>query len=447
MPSLTGVLTFNPNFAEAAVDEQIVNLTRFALFFPEQRAFFLQDAGIFDFGGLARSGRPFFSRRVGRNADGDPVPIRVGAKLTGRVKRLNVGVLDVYQKEDGDIEAKNLAVARVSVNVLGESTVGGIFTYGDPTSNDDNYLWGLDFNYRNSKFRGDKQLVGGLFFQRSASSGVDRDQAAWGARIAYPNDKINWNLSYGEFQEQFNPALGFVSRTDVRDYRGSYRYRWRPEGVVRIVDTRIAGRLVTDTSNVIETGVVTVTPVTLENAIGDRISLLYEFRNELLDPEDADAVVPGITIEPGRYQWSRVAATIATSGARAIDATFTLRFGGFWSGRRLQFLAKLGWRPTRHWLIALEYDQSNINLLEGDTTLRTARARVNLQFNPDVSWNTFVQWNNDDDRVAINSRLRWIIRPGREFFLVFNQTFEERDGRYQRGLSEPIAKLFWTFRF
>ncbi|MCP3904465.1 MAG: hypothetical protein GY715_12630, partial [Planctomycetes bacterium] len=166
-PGLTLAVTVNTDFAETEVDDRRVNLTRFPLFFPEKRDFFLQDAGIFNFGGINVNPLPFFSRRIGLDASGRTVDILAGAKVTGRVEDLNLGMLNVVMKDDETLGDKNYFVGRASVNVLEQSTVGAIFTHGDASSPDDAFLGGVDFNYRDNIFDGQRVLEGNAFYQVS----------------------------------------------------------------------------------------------------------------------------------------------------------------------------------------------------------------------------------------------------------------------------------------
>ena len=191
-PAVTGVLTLNTDFSATEVDDRQVNLTRFSLFFPEKRDFFLQDADIFEFGGIeggnnlriaTQNGRPFFSRNIGLSASREPVEPDVGAKLTGRVGDWNFGVLSVQQDEFEDVDATNLFVGRAVRNVLEESRVGFIMTDGDPQSNGDNSLagfdfrylnsTGFDFRYLNSRLPGGRTLDGDAWYQRSHTPGPE----------------------------------------------------------------------------------------------------------------------------------------------------------------------------------------------------------------------------------------------------------------------------------
>ncbi|MDP6979110.1 MAG: DUF5916 domain-containing protein [Myxococcota bacterium] len=455
-PSLTGALTVNTDFGEAEVDERQINLTRSSLFFPEKRQFFLQDAGIFDFGGLQRNPLPYFSRRIGLSNQGEEIPILVGTKVTGRVGPLNVGFVDVvtdkYQRlPDADgrrekIGVKNLAVARASVNVLEESTAGLIFTHGDPNSDDENWVLGADANYRKSDFLGNRTVVGRLWAQHSHTSGVDSDDWAWGTRLVYPNDRVYWYVIAEGIQENFNPALGFRSRNGgTRNYYTSYRFRHRPERFVRTLDHRVTTSLVTDSHDDFESAEITFDPVDLANAAGDTFKVTYARVFE--DHDDPFALRSDVAIEPGRYSWNRWSVEMASSDGRPVSVGLIVSASGFYEGDRFDVEPSVAWRPSKHLVFTAAYDRRDVDLDFGDFVVHIASFRVDIQFNPEVSWNTFAQYDSDSDSIGVNTRLRWIIEPGREFFLVLNQGVVIDDGDWERGETEPRAKLGWTFRF
>jgi hypothetical protein len=445
LPSITATLTANTDFAETAVDERRLNLTRFDLFFPEKRDFFLQDAGIFEFGGLADNGRPFFSRRIGLDEEGEPYDILVGGKITGRANRLNIGILDTYVDEHGGVDAQNLFVGRFSGNVLEESQVGVIATSGDPLSNEDNHLAGGDFFYRNSNVRDNQVLIGRLWYQRSFTPELDGQENAFGALLEYPNDIVNWKLEAFEIQENFFPALGFVNRVDIRQYTAYFRYRIRREGFLRTIDTKVWSSLVTDTDNDVESVSVTYDFLELTSERDDEIELFWRFGYEQLD-EDFE-IHPDVMIPPGRYSWHRGGIEAELGATRPLSGRVVVAYGGFFDGTRLRVEALLRWRPSAHMLFSAEYVQNEIDLPEDHFHTRLARVRVNFNFTPDLSWNTFAQYDNLNDTIGINSRVRWIIVPGSEFFLVFNQDLLADDWDISRGRTEPVAKLAWTFRF
>ncbi len=444
-PDLTAAFTANTDFAETEVDERRVNLTRFPLFFPEKRDFFLQDAGIFRFGGIRSDPLPFFSRRIGISRAGRPVDILAGLKLTGRVDNLNIGILDVQIAEADGVDSKNLAVARLNYNVLEESSVGFISTAGDPTTNDYNYLAGIDFNYRNSKFLGDKVLTGAAYVQKSFSEAAQGDDLSFGIRAAYPNDIVRWSLGFGEVQENFNPGLGFTRRRGIREFFGNFRYRHRPQTWIRTLEHQTRFFIVTDLDNELQTGILTLNPIEIANQDGDQIELSLILNREVLSRNFE--ISRGVVIPQGTYSFLRYGARITTSSVRSLSLQLNGEFGDFYEGSRRDLRVTVEWRPSRHFFLSLGYVNNSIDLDFGAFQTHIARVRVNVLFTPDISWNTFIQYDNVSKLMGINSRFRWIIEPGREFFFVVNQGFLVESDRFQSTGTELTTKLGWTFRF
>lgn len=444
-PDLTFAFTANTDFAETEVDERRVNLTRFPLFFPEKRDFFLQDAGIFRFGGVQRDPLPFFSRRIGISASGQPVDILAGIKLTGRVGDLNLGLVDVQVAAADGVDSKNLAVARVKYNVLQESSIGLIATAGDPTTNDYNFLGGIDFNYRNSKFLGDKVLTGAAFIQKSFTESELGDDLAFGARAAYPNDIIRWSIGFSEIQENYNPGLGFNGRRGIREYFGNVRFRHRPQTWIRTLEHQFRFFVVTDLDSELQSASLTINPIEIANQDGDAIEFALVVRQEDLsrDFEISD----GVVIPVGTYSFVRYGVRIQTSSNRPVSLSIDTEFGDFYEGKRSDIDLDLEWRPSRHFFMSIGYEHNNIDLDFGSFQTHIARLRINVLFNADISWNTLVQYDNVSKQMGINSRFRWIIEPGREFFFVVNQGFLVNRDRFTSLGTEVTIKLGWTFRF
>jgi hypothetical protein len=451
-PRLTTSLTANTDFGEVEVDERQVNLTRFDLFFPERRNFFLQDALIFEFGDLEENGRPFFSRRIGILDDGNTRDILAGGKVTGRVGPFKVGFIDTVLDERRDLDRENTLVGRVAANVLGESTLGAIVTSGDPEGEGNNTLLGADFIYKNTSFLGDQSLRGTAWFQATLSDpdpGSDEDLPdgtglAYGGRLIYPNDRVNWKLAAKVLESRFDPALGFANRTGIRDYEGDYRYRWRPErGPFRTVDSRVQGRLVTATSSTIETGEFSWDPLVLTTPINDIFEIRYRHRYERVEEEFSNLDVPF-----GTYHFDEARIQITTSRNRNLQGTLEAGYGSFFDGTRTRSKTALELRPSKYLFVELEYELNDIRFPDGrdDDLIHLGRGRLSIQFTPQISWITLLQYDNVGDSLGVNSRFRWIIEDGREFFLVLNQGVDTRDG-VQATRTEPLAKLQWAFRF
>jgi hypothetical protein len=454
-PSVTALLTINTDFMEAPVDEARTELTRFRPFFPERRDFFLQDAGIFEFGGLTENAIPFFSRRVGRLPVSRPGVLRLeqqildidaGLKLTGRVGDTSFGALHVRVPEQAGIEATHLSVARVQYNVLEESAIGLIGTQGDPLDRTDTGLVGADFQYFNSHFRGSNIVSGNAFFMRSFSDQGGSTQEAFGAKLEYPNDRYEGIVGFSQIGDDFDTALGFTNRKGIRQYDAGGHYRIRPGNYLRSVTTAIDTEFVTDLQNQLETLIVTVDLVEFENNAGDKIKLSYVYDEEglLREPFQVDT---DVQIPLGSYRFHRYGIRLETSNARPVRTIAEAIFGTYYSGKLRQLNGTIELRPSRYLFVSLEYEQNDGWLQEGDFTQRLARARVDLSLTPEISWTNMVQYDNDSRRIGLNSIFRWEIEPGDEFFVVFNQNWDEEGSHFRSAHTLFGVKVVWTFRF
>ncbi len=211
-PQLAAVFTANTDFAETEVDSRQLNITRFPLFFPERRSFFLEGSNQFEFGlGLNRNFIPFFSRRVGL-FQGQQIPILVGAKVNGRAGRWNIGVLDVQTRDTEIVPATNLFAGRLSYDLSQNLRVGTILTNGNPNGFQDNTLAGFDAVWQTSSFQGDKNFLAGAWTALSRGDDSGGDKSGWGFKVDYPNDLWDCFVSYNEFGACAGPlSPGMIS--------------------------------------------------------------------------------------------------------------------------------------------------------------------------------------------------------------------------------------------
>ncbi len=444
-PDLTFAVTVNTDFAETEVDERRVNLTRFSLFFPEKRDFFLQDAGLFEFGGIRRNPLPYFSRRIGIGPDGKPIDIIAGLKLTGRIGDLNVGLLNVQLDEGPDgLDAKNVTVGRFSYNVLEESQIGIITTIGDPQTNGDNFLIGTDFNYRNSTDFGDDVLTANAFFMHTETSGVSGPQNAFGGRVRMASDNVEWFAAFTQIDDTFNPALGFSNRRGIREYIANARKRWRPTGWIDRVDIRGSTDFITDTAGNLETYELEAR-FEMENRAGDEMSL--EVTNNFEDLDEDFEIQPGVVIPDDDYTFTRGRFAAFSSSSRPLRVGGSVEFGEFFDGDRLDLVGEFEWRPNRFFAIDAEYEENHVDLPDGDFVVRIARSGVDINFTPFVSWDSTIQWDNISELLGINSRVKWIIDPGQEVFFVVNQGFTTEGSEFESLATEVTLKVGLTIRF
>ncbi len=471
LPSLTASVTANTDFAQTEVDDTQVNLTRFALFFPEKREFFLREKGLFDFGGLENeNGIPFFSRRIGLAPDLDSIRLLGGGRVTGRAGRYRIGLLNIEQDGNQGIGNSNLAVARVSATVLKESAVGMILTHGDPASNDENMLVGADFNFRSSTLIFNRSISVNGWLQQDLSGEAYGDRSsAFGGSVVYPNDRVNFRLKYKEFQKGYDPALGFTNRTDVRGYEGEYRYRFRyPAGFIRTVDLLTTANLFTNRDEAPETAAFSFSPIRITSAFEDLFEMKFVYLYD--DVPRPFFVAPHVGIVPGEYHGYSGIAELTLSQQRPLRFKLATGVGTFYDGWGVRVAPLVEWRPSKHWLLSVEYDERHFfgfDACKGSTVgttnctddavepdrrntdfdTRLVRVRVQIAFTTELFWSTVVQYDNLSNNLAGQSRLRWIITPGREFFFVVGQDVDATPGDLRVRKTQPVAKLRWTFRF
>jgi hypothetical protein len=446
-PSLTAALTINTDFSTTEVDEQQIALDRFSLFFPEKRDFFLQDAGIFEFGNIDTNGRPFFSRRIGLSADGEAVGIDGGVKLTGRIGDFNIGTLAIRQEEFEDVDATDLFVARGSYNVLDESAVGFVITHGDPTSNESNSVAGVDFLYRNSDGPFGEILTGQFWAQQSDSTDLDGDDSAFGARLEIPSDKLRAYVSGQYIEQNFRPALGFVNRTGIRRVDAGLRYRTRPEeGRWRAINNRIDYTLVTDMDSELLSEKTRIRPVSFYSHTDDFLFVEWE-RNQETVLEDFE-LFGRLNVPAGEYEFNRYRAEIATGMQRPLRVVLSVQDGGFFGGDRLEKFVEFQWRQSAHFFLGASFTENMVKLPSGNFTSHLASLRSDVAFNSRWSWSNLLQYDNTADRFGINSRLRYIPEAGKEMLLVLNHGADvHADNSVSSAQSELNLKVSYTFRY
>ena len=456
-PNLTGALTFNSDFSATDVDARQVQLSRFSIFFPEQRKFFLQEADIFEFGGLDNNGKPFFSRRIGIDPNGGNLDLEAGGKLTGRIGRWNIGALAVQQggnagevPEGGRlINDSELFVGRVSANVLGQSTVGGIMTYGNPAGDLDNSLVGADFNYLNTRSFDNVTIDSQVWYQESNTEGVDGDESAWGVKLRSPN-QTGWKarVRYQKFGADFFPALGFVNRRGIKqsDTYVGYTKRFAAGSMLRSLESGVDWKRITDLDGNIETEIFDATLASIQNQLGDTFAIYYKDNREVLTTPFE--IVDGIIIPIGDYSFGAWGGFVETGGQRKLKVKLFVQNGEFYSGDRLTVNTMFEWQPSRYFTGVLEHEYNDIDLLEGAFDTHLIRLRTDVAFNSQWAWTTTAQYDNQSDLLSVNSRLQWIPQAGREFYLIYNGGWLEEDVRgFQKIGESATAKLNYTFRF
>jgi len=475
-PQLNAALTLNTDFSATDVDDRVVNLTRFNIFFPERRDFFIRDADIFQFGRIGsgtvfgqegneaipnaaqQNGRPFFSRTIGLSPGGAPIDINAGVKLSGRVGAWNVGGLVVNQDEDpvSGVDGQTVFVGRAAVNVLQESQVGVIATQGDPRNGRDNTVVGTDFRYRNSRLPGGRVLESEVWFQQSDTEGLSGNDASYGFGVSAPNSN-SWRggYSYKRVQDNFNPALGFVNQRGIEDHALDFGYRrfLSPGGFVRSWYSGFDGYRNTSTITNDLVSQIMDLRMNVNNNTNDVVSAAIVEQREVLRNNFTIYRAPNgsrnVVIPAGDYTFNSVNASLTTGGQRNWAGRISVSTGDYYDGENFQRSASVTWQPLPGYNLQLGYSENEIELPQGDFTVRQITFNSLINFTPFLTWSNRIQYDNVTEGLGINSRLRWLPEAGREAYIVLNWGMidPDRDNEFTSTNSDLTLKYNYTFRF
>ena len=439
--------TINTDFAETEVDTRRTNLTRFPLFFPEKRTFFIEGDDIFSFGlGLNQDVIPYFSRRIGL-IDDQEVPILAGGKLNGRIGNTSFGgvAIGTRPKEQVIDDRTFMGVGRVKHNLWRESWVGAIGTVGDPLGRAGSWLGGADFTYATSRFRGDKNILVGVWGLATGRQDLGRDSTAQGFKVGYPNDLVDLALTYKRIGRDFDPSIGFVPRRAVQLWNagGDFSPRFA-SGPIQQMFFEFQPSLATDLSGRWESYRVFWAPLNWRFRSGDRVEFNANPTGErLVEPFD---VSNGVVIPPGSYEWRRYRLEAGTAQKRRLYAQVTWWFGGFYNGTLDQYQWTGAWNPRP--LVTIEFSgERNVGrLATGDFTQTVAGTRVRINVSPDLSIASYVQYDTDTESVGTNTRLRWTFRPVADLFIVYNHNVRSILDRWRLDSNQLLVKMQYAWR-
>ena len=427
--NLTADLTYNTDFAQVEADEQQINLTRFSLFFPEKREFFLENQGTFAFGGVSAGpfgggGRDtpilFYSRRVGLN-QGRVVPIDAGGRLTGRIGRFSLGVLNIQADDEpvSGTRATNFSVVRLRRDLLRRSSIGVLYTRRSEGGAGLNEAYGVDADFVFLDY-----LTINSYWAQTRTPDLEGDDTSHRLRLNYAGDRYGVQLERLAVGDDFNPGIGYVRRHDMRRHYGQLRFSPRPPSIEAVRKfswtaslTHIAngaGRLETRDWN-------GGFGIEFENS--DRFNVSYNNTYEFL-PQPF-RIASGVTLPDGGYDFETGRMSYNFGRHRPVSANVSVQHGTFYSGHkttlgvgrgRVNFSPRLSVEPR--------YSVNWVDLVEGAFTTHLVGSRVTYTMSPKMFVSTLLQYNSGNDSLSTNARLRWEYQPGSELFLVYN---EQRD--------------------
>ncbi len=424
-PSLTLDLTAHPDFGQVEVDRKRINLTRFSLFYPEKREFFLEGAGIFSFG-LRRRVQPLYTRRIGLSPEGEEIPIIGGIRLTGKAGKYDVGLFDIETARKGDEEAANFFAFRIKREILSKSYVGLIAT-SKYSAGKYNLSFGVDSKLSFSNFLGNKNLVlGGFLAGTFDSESGSQGNLAYQLFADYPNDLLDIYFTHFTVEDNFNPEMGFVWRKGIRCYYGHIKTRPRVNLLgLKFLVFKVENFRITDLNGRLLENFYEFRPFGFETKLGGYFEFNIQKRYELLD-EDFE-IFEGIVIPEGEYSETKYEIQYGTSESRSVALWFFYNWGDFYTGTRKEFIVSGRLKLTKKFSINFDYLFNDIRLENG--SFRTYEPAIWINFNPSTSFFTsaFLQYNNEDDEIIINVRLHLIPRAKSHIYLVYNEIVGTRE--------------------
>lgn len=450
-PQLKANLTINTDFAQTEVDDRQVNLTRFPLFFPEKRDFFLDGAGNFDFSREpSRDLTAFFTRRIGLRDDGSPQKIDFGEKLGGSLGSYNLGFMHVRTATEPGAPSEDFSVIRPKRQFWSQSYAGMIYTRRSARDSDipARQTVGFDFQLATSRFLDDKNLqLSGFFIKTPNGTGEGRNNG-YGFRFSYPNDLWSIRLNAKQLEKNLDPATGFLQRPDSREITPIIRFAPRPKNssVLRQFAMQAFLENYFDTHGKLIERNSRFTPIDLQFQSGDTASFSVTPSYEFL-PQDFE-ISTGIVLPAGSdYHYTRYSFSFNTANRRKISASGTASLGAFYSGHRRELSASLNLRPRRGVLASFTGDFNRVELAEGNFSTKVLRAIVNTQFSPFISISNNIQFDSVSRVLGWQSRFRWIVKPGNDIYIVWlNDSVD--DGTKRTTLDRTVAaKIVYTYRF
>ena len=454
--NLTTDLTINTDFAQVEADDEQVNLTRFSLFYPEKRPFFLEGAGLFDVG-IPRTSyrRPpplllFYSRRIGIE-DGDSIPILAGGKVTGKIGSYSVGMLNAHTQEfdnteqqelDTDVEplyvpSTNFSVVRVNRDISSGSNIGMI-AINKQNDESANRTGGLDFAYRPSE----KVQVRGLWAMTTSSSKLEQSSQSWYMGSKWRGDLFQIDGSFSSIGQDFNPEVGFVRQTGVRRLTGELDFTpWVRRSGIRRIWAGPEFDLILNQENQL---------VTRDLSFGGRLEFSsggwsgFQIQNTTEVLEEPFEIRSDVIIPVDEYNFTSFRAMVDTPESRMISGGIGGSIGQFYNGSRYGIRMGANLKTDGHLILESDYEFNRIQLPVGNFNVSLISSRLVYSVTTTLFTKIFFQWNSDTHTYNYNCLLNWIYRPGSDLFLVLNHIVPPKG---ESTSSAVLAKFtYWWSR-
>lgn len=451
-PETAGLFTYHTDFAEAEANTLQANISRFSLLIPETRAFFLDGSNVFTFShNLSSEFIPFYSRNVGLNNNGETVPLDEGVKLLGQGNSLSFGALETRMAATDASSPTNLFAGRAAFNIDDEWRAGALVTRGDPLGRSSNTLTSFDSTWSTSHLDGDKNLNLAAWAGRSTGDIAVGNRNGYGFDIEYPNDLWYADFNYNLFGDALTPDMGFLPRPGTKQYSTSVTYQPRPTADgplswIRQIFANVNYYFVTDLDNRVQSEDWGFNPIQWVSQNG------WSLGSGILPKHEVVAspfpIVPGAVIPAGTYDFATSYVGVTSPKANPFTFSVTGEVGGQYSGRSRNFISDFSYANLGgQFSIDLAPSILWVNTPQGNGIVRVDSLTVKYSFTPNLTLSTLTQYNSISRTVAANTRLQWILKPGRYLYLVWNHG-QELDPNILQGTqtitgNQVALKVVW----
>jgi hypothetical protein len=452
-PNLVGAFSYRTDFAETEVDDRQINTSRFPLLYPEKRAFFLEGSNIFEFGPNGMNFYPFFSRTMGLYR-GNPIPIRYGARLFGKLGRTNLAVLNVNTEARPDLHLadQQLFAARISQDLWSESRIGLIATYGNPAGNGRNSLIGADFRYLTSQFRGNKNFSMDTWYTYNQNTRETGQHYAYGLKLDYPNDLWDMNFLINHYGDAMEPALGYIRRTAASSVSSNIQYMPRPangmwDGLIRQWFFWLSGSQYWDLAGTLETRYLSFAPISGRTEGGHYFGLYLGRDVDVL--KEPFKVAEAVAIPSGRYEFGYWEVEYSSPSFWPVMISTEYRNGDYYSGKMQNTEVEMKFRYNGNLNLGLNYDWIHGDLAQGDYDERVYQMRCDFYLSSRLGLLNYIQYDDVSQNLGANIRFRWELVPGNLLYLVYNKNWEKRSDPRSRFLpmdEKAVFKVQLTMR-
>ncbi len=431
--------TINTDFAQVESDRARINLSRFPLFFPEKREFFLEGKKTFDFN-LGGNNNLFYSRKIGIS-NGQEVPIIGGVKLVGRMGDFEVGLIDMQTAEKGSEASSNFGTLRAKYDLLNSSYTGLMitnkFSNGKNTSS-----FGGDFHFSFNDFLGDKNLIVHSSVAKSDLQNGAKNSWAGNFYVDYPNDLIDSYLEYRFIQSNFDPEVGFVSRRGYQQlvYNLDISPRINSGGIKKLQFEPIESSIIYSGNGIMQSAEFAISPLGIEFDSGDEIGI--GIHREFDRPDEDFEIFDTTKVKAGSYWYTTYGIGLETSPMRTIYGEVDFITGGYYNGNRSEIEGQITYTVNKNLTIGGDLTYNHIKINNRVLNTSEVGGRVSYTFSKHVNSSVFAQWNNELNEMNINYRFNWKPKIGSNFYLVVNQLLSTENKIRSKDIT-ILAKFVW----